>query len=302
MTADFFRARLERKIDLHNPLVALSRRMPWDQIEALAPVLAHKRRSICGNNLYRSSLSIGGAGVTNAGLRHRPIRLMVSLLYLKHAYNLSDEALVERWSQNVVWHYSSGMECCVPKLPCYAAQMGRILIAIGETGFEELLKATIETAVTTKTVKPAKFDRVIVDSTVQRRAIAYLVGRRLLGVARHKVVQAAKSVGIELKQTFVKEGKELRRRAGGYAHAKQYRRPRKVVKRQRTILGILILEVQRKQVEAMSESPISMMRLQTWLARAERIRAQQPKDENELYALHAWEVECIRQRESQASV
>jgi IS5 family transposase len=28
---------------------------------------------------------------------------MVSLLYLKHAFNESDESVVERWSENVVW-------------------------------------------------------------------------------------------------------------------------------------------------------------------------------------------------------
>ena len=56
------------------------------------------------------------------------------------------------------------------------------------------------------------------------KAIAHPVDSRLLEIARHKVVSAAKRAGIALKQTFAKEGKELRRRAGGYAHAKQFRR------------------------------------------------------------------------------
>jgi transposase, IS5 family len=30
---------------------------------------------------------------------------MVSLLYLKHAFDLSDEQLVERWSENVLWQF-----------------------------------------------------------------------------------------------------------------------------------------------------------------------------------------------------
>lgn len=55
-----------------------------------------------------------------------------------------------------------------------------------------------------------------------------------------KVVQAAKRAGIALKQTFSKEGKALRRKAGGYAHAKQFKRLRRTVKRQRTILGIVL--------------------------------------------------------------
>ena len=72
------------------------------------------------------------------------IRLMASLLYLKHANNLSDEALVERWSENVVWQYFSGMDYYEPRLPCDATQIGRFRTAIGEAGVEELLKATID--------------------------------------------------------------------------------------------------------------------------------------------------------------
>ena len=83
-----------------------------------------------------SSVELAGAGISNAG---RP-RLMIRLQYQKHSFNLSDEELVERWSENVV-----------------------------------------------------------VDTTVQEKAIAYPVDSRLLEIARHKVVHAAKRVGISLK-------------------------------------------------------------------------------------------------------
>ena len=46
----------------------------------------------------------------------------------------------------------------------------------------------------------------IVDSTVQHKAIAHPTDSRLLETARGKLVQAAKDVGIDLKQTIVKEG------------------------------------------------------------------------------------------------
>ena len=218
---------------------------------------------------------------------------MSALLYLKHAFNLSDEELVERWSENVVWQYFSGQTYYEPRLPCDATQIGRFRKTIGEAGVEELLKATIDTAVTTKAVRPAEFERVIVDSTVQEKAIAHPVDSRLLEIARAKVVQSAKFAGILLKQTFVKEGRELRRKAGGYAHAKQFKRLRRVVKRQRTILGIVIREIKRKLSAESSSAPHTVTRLSTLLERAERIRTQQPKDKNKLYALHAPEVECI---------
>lgn len=128
---------------------------------------------------------------------------------------------------------------------------------------------------------------------MQEKAIAHPVDSRLLEIARAKVVTAAKRAGISLKQTFAREARRLRRRAGGYAHAKQFRRLRRVVKRQRTVLGIVLREVHRKLDTANTESGFARHRLMELLNLAERIRTQQPKDKNKLYALHAPEVECI---------
>ena len=188
---------------------------------------------------------------------------------------------------------------------CDATQIGRFRRAIGEDGLELLLKSTIETAVEIKAIKPAELERVIVDTTVMEKAIAHPVDSRLLEIARHKVVSAAKRAGITLKQTFAKEGKTLRRKAGGYAHAKQFRRLKKTVKRQRTILGVVMREVQRKldeQTQLLAaggiltgepSDPKALSDLQMWLQRAKRIRTQQRHDKNKLYALHAPGVECI---------
>ena len=141
-------------------------------------------------------------------------------------------------------------------------------------------------------MRKSEFERLIVDTTVQEKAIAHPVDSRLLEIARHKVVKAAKATGIALKQTYAAEGKTLRRQAGGYAHAKQFKRLRRVTRRQRTMLGILIREAQRKLSSA-TGSASALAALQIWLERAERIRLQQRKDKNKLYALHAPEVECI---------
>src|SRR6218665_3613032 len=50
-----------------------------------------------------------GGGLAAAGRPRLPLRLMASLLYLKHVYKLSDEELVERWAENVQWQFFSGM-------------------------------------------------------------------------------------------------------------------------------------------------------------------------------------------------
>lgn len=293
-TPDFFRARLDTMIDLRHPLAVLATRMPWGQIEAaLAPVFSHKERDgrvVEEVDLFGTATAVAGDGVSNAGRPRLPIRLMVSLLYLKHAFNESDEALVERWSQDVVWQFFSGMEYYEPRLPCDPAQISRFRRALGEAGVEQLLKTTIEAAESMGAVKKVEFERVIVDSTVQEKAIAHPTDSRLLEVAREKIARLAKRAGIALKQTHEREGKTLRRRAAGYAHAKQFKRLKRVLRRQRTILGALIRDVQRKMVSLAQEVQDA---LNVWLERAERIRNQKPRDSGKLYALHAPEVSCI---------
>jgi len=308
-TPDFFRSRLDQMIDLRHPLAVLATRLPWASIEAaVAPRLAHQAKPakrVVGQDLAGAFEGEFGGGISPAGRPRLPIRLMVSLLYLKNSFNLSDEELVERWAENVQWQFFSGMDYYEPRLPCDATQIGRFRRLLGEEGLEQLLKATIECAVQIKAVRPADLERVIVDSTVQSKAIAHPVDSRLLEIARHKVVSAAKRAGIACKQTYTKEGKTLRRKAGGYAHAKQFKRLRKTVKRQRTILGVVMREVQRKldadraAVAAGGApanepgSPKALSDLAMWLQRAERIRTQQRNTKNKLYALHAPEVECI---------
>jgi hypothetical protein len=125
--------------------------MPWDRIEAvLVPLLAHKYRagrSIPGMGLFGSTLAVASAVVSPAGRQRRMIRLMGALLYLKRAYNLSDEALVEHWAQDVHFQFINGMNYYESTLPFDANQLGRFRCAIGEAGIEELLTATIDISV-----------------------------------------------------------------------------------------------------------------------------------------------------------
>ena len=165
-TSDFFRARLDGMVDSRHPLVVLTARLPWPQIEqVLTPHFARRSRpagsEIAQDMLGEHQVEFGG-GVSSAGRPRLPIRLMASLLYLKNSFNLSDEELVARWSENVVWQFFSGMEYYEPRLPCDATQIGRFRSAIGEEGLEQLLKFTIQTAVEIKAIKPEELERVIV--------------------------------------------------------------------------------------------------------------------------------------------
>ena len=104
-------------------------------------------------------------------------------------FDLSDEELVERWSENVVWQFFSGMDYYEPRLPCDATQIGRFRRVLGEAGVEQLLKATIEAAVAIGRGQ---------DSRVRARhrrhhgageGHRHPTDSRLLEIARHKVVR-----------------------------------------------------------------------------------------------------------------
>ena len=185
-TPDFPRSRLDQMIDLRHPLAVLSKRLPWAALEAaVAPKLARDARpakQLSGEDLAGSFEGEFAGGLSPAGRPRLPVRLMISLPYLKNSFNLSDEELVARWAENVPWQFFSGMDCYEPRLPCDAAQIGRFRRILGEDGLEQLLKFTVLTAVQIKAIKPAELERVIVDTTVQEKAIAHPVDSRLLEI------------------------------------------------------------------------------------------------------------------------
>jgi len=103
---------------------------------------------------------------------------------------------------------------------------------------EELLAQTVNPAVSLQLIPAAALATVVVDSTVQEKGVAHPTDSKLL--------DAAQGAGIERKQIFAKEGRLLRFKAGRYAHARQCRRMRRVIKRQSTVLGRLTREIERK--------------------------------------------------------
>jgi transposase, IS5 family len=180
------------------------------------------------------------------------------------------------------------------RLPCDATLIGKFRKLIGEQGVEELLSQTVSAALSMKVISKKALATVVVDSTVQPKAIAHPTDSRLLEVARQKLVEVAKDTGISLKQTFAKESKQLTRKAGGYTHARQFRRMRKPINRQRTIVGKLVGSIER-QVAALADD--MKQTIQESLRKAQRLITQtkyhKTKGIPKLYSWHAPEVEVI---------
>lgn len=119
---DLFREKLTNLINLRHPLCRLAERIPWHELNERFGALYTEKE--------------GRPGIAT--------RLMVGLQYLKHTYNLSDEAVVERWVENPYWQHFCGVEYFQHELPIDPSQMTRYRKRIGAEGCEFLLKATMD--------------------------------------------------------------------------------------------------------------------------------------------------------------
>lgn len=103
---------------------------------------------------------------------------------------------------------------------------------------------------------------------------------------RERLVEVAQKRGVELRQTYCREGKKALRKQGGYSHAQQYKRVRKETCILKTYLGRVARDIERKAWTIDDES-------RNLLGLAYRLLAQVKRDKKKLYLVHEPDVECI---------
>ena len=257
--------RLDLALDMDHELVRLAQAINWDAITA------EFRPMYCPDN----------------GRPAVPTRLMAGLQLLKHTFRMSDEQVVHGWVENPYWQFFCGEEFFRHKLPIHPTQMTRWRQRIGEKGVEKLLQLTIEAGKATKTITEQSFDKVIVDTTVQPKAVQHPTDARLYRKVHAAMLRIAEKEGLDLRQSYRKLMELAFRKHGGHAKAKQFKRARKVLKSLKIMAGRVIRDVERKLSDAAFESHKGTMIL------AELILAQKRTTKGKVYSLHAPEVECI---------
>ena len=146
-------------------------------------------------------------------------------------------------------------------------------------------------AVKTGAIKPAQLSEVIIDTTVQPKNVMFPTGARLLNRAREILVRLAKAHGVDLRQSYTRVGKIALIKHQRYAHAKQFKRANRSLKKLRTYLGRVIRDIARK-IEG--DAWLEEMVFSHILALARRVRDQKAHQRGpKVYSLHAPEVECI---------
>jgi transposase, IS5 family len=265
---ELFRQPLCEMLNAKHPLVKLADVIDWEEIER--SFSAHFQATT-----GRPALSP---------------RLVAGLLYLQHAYDCSDEAIVNTWVENPYVQYFTGETYFQTEAPIDSSSLTRWRKRIGEEGVETLLMVSINAARSIGMMKASSVDRVIVDTTVMPKAIAHPTDSRLLEKSRQHLVKLATDNNIGLRQNYNREAPRLAAQVGRYAHAKQYRRMKKSLRTLKTRVGRVHREIERK----IAQVPDNLRpQADNLLQRVQRILTQKTKDRNKLYALHAPEVECI---------
>jgi len=99
--------------------------------------------------------------------------LVAGLLYLQHAFRLSDEAVVARWVENPYYQHLTGEVFFQHKLPIDPSSLTRWRGRIGEEGGEWLLTRTGRARQNSGVIDENSAKRGAVDTTVMEKNIAY---------------------------------------------------------------------------------------------------------------------------------
>jgi transposase, IS5 family len=218
-------------------------------------------------------------------------RLVAGLMYLPHAYGLSDEAVLARWVENPYYQHFTGETFFQHRPAIHPSSLSRWRNRIGEEGAEWLLTKTIETGRAAGAVKERSLSQVGVDTTVMEKAIAHPTDARLYEKARRSLVALAGKTGVTLRQNYNRKAPRLATQAGRLAHARQFRRMRKALRTLKGYTGRVLRDI-RRQVDAVAEGPLRTKVLDR-LHLVSRLLQQTPKSTGKLYALHEPDVDCI---------
>jgi IS5 family transposase len=253
-----FYSTFEEQLNHNHPLYILAGKINW-------PLFEDSFRS-----LYSS----------DKGRPAKPIRLMVSLLLLKHIRNLSDESVVEQWSENSYYQYLSGEKVFACGAPCEASELVHFRHRIGEKGIELILQESIRI-----NGKDGEDGNVSIDTTVQEKNITYPTDSKLHRKIIKKCLSIAGKHGLPVRQRYTRTVKSLSLALRFSNHPRNRGRASRAARKLKTIAGRLLRELVRNLPP--------QNRYQSELEVCKRILSQTRNDRNKIYSLHEPDVLCI---------
>jgi len=218
----------------------------------------------------------------NFGRPSIPIRKIVGLVLLRQIYNLSDEAIIDRWIENPYWQYFCGEHVFQKTKPMDPSEFVHFRKRIGEEGSEKLLKLSIKLF-----GKEACEKEVLIDSTVQEKNITFPTDSKLHKRIVDKVNRIALKEEVKLRQSYKRTVKQLMIDQRFRNHPRRKKKANAAARRLKTIAGRLVRDLERKLNE--DEKKKYLADLELFL----KILSQKKGDKNKIYSIHEPLVRCI---------
>lgn len=209
----------------------------------------------------------------------KPIRLMVSLLMLKHIRNISDESVVEQWFENIYYQYFSGEKSYACAAPCEASELVHFRNRIGTAGIELILKESIRI-----NGKDGQQQDATTDTTVQEKNITYPTDHKLHRKIIKRCIAIADKENIELRQSYTRTLRKLLMEQRFRNHPKNKGRAKRADKKTKTIAGRLVRELDRKLAPGLHQDTLLLFK---------KVLAQKKTDSNKIYSLHEPHTQCL---------
>lgn len=257
----FLCSTLKEMLDSKEAMYQLADHFPWEKIEEKF-----------------------GKYYSEIGRPAKPIRLMVSLLLLKHIDNLSDESVVRAWKLNPYYQYLSGEIYFQNRYPIEPTDLVHFRNRIGVEGAEFLLGITANLF-----GEKSEEDQVVADTTVQEKNITFPTDVKLSRKVIERCWKIAEVENVEVRQSYKFKVKKLLglQRLHRSRISSQRMVASKAERHLRTIGRRLVRELNRKLSEE------QLYRYGKDLELCYEILYQKKNDTQKIYSLHEPEVYCI---------
>lgn len=258
---DIFKVPLIQIIKETHELVQLTKRINWENLE----------------------IELGEFYCLDNGRPSIPIRTVASLVLLKRIYNESDESVLDRWVENPYWQYFSGEVNFQHELPFDRTELIKFRKRIGEKGAGILFKTSIDLFPN----KEVQEHEILIDTTVQEKNITYPTDVKLQKKIVENCWSIASTEGINLRQSYKREIKQLLIDQRFHQHPKRRKKALTAARRIKIIAGRLVRDVERKcntQQQIKYQKDIELFNM---------VLSQKRTDKNKIYSLHQPHVKCI---------
>jgi len=200
------------------------------------------------------------------------------------------------WRTRITNFFCGELSFC-HRLPFDRSSLTHWRQRLGAEQLVALIQESLSVAHKTGALASRDLERVVVDTTVQPKAIAHPTDARLCHRALEKLVDLARRHQVRLRQSYRRVAKRAAIMVGRYTHAHQFKRARRALKFLRVRLGRVIRDIRRK----IAGNELLEERFADLLALAVRVRLQDHRQRGpKVYALHAPEVECIGKGKARA--